>query len=284
VGLGHGGQVSPGVLEAQHNGTFLRSFGTALGLLTRSRLLCPQNSLAAQQAAILETRRYAAMLGCTTEFTKWEGITYSPSRKQLYTSMSTIGSGMLATVGNAYDVGGSVDVALPANPCGCVYAIDVDSTGSATTMTTTPSVITDGSVAAGGQGCDINGLSSPDGITYVPTLDTLFIQEDTSSHQNDAMWQYTFPAGAAPAGGNLTRIMAGPFGSEVTSTYWQTVGAFSYLKTVVQHPTARATSLRRWMPARLAQPPPPSATWAPSRCRRLLCRRRWWRRRWWWRL
>jgi hypothetical protein len=41
------------------------------------------NPNAAAQAAVLETVRYSAMLGCTTEFNKWEGITYSPRRKQV---------------------------------------------------------------------------------------------------------------------------------------------------------------------------------------------------------
>jgi hypothetical protein len=48
----------------------------------------PNNPNAAAQAAMFETQRYAGMLGCTTEFTKWEGITFSPSRNQLYASLS----------------------------------------------------------------------------------------------------------------------------------------------------------------------------------------------------
>jgi hypothetical protein len=39
-------------------------------------------------AAALETRRYAAYLGATTEWTKWEGITYDPKRRRLYTAMT----------------------------------------------------------------------------------------------------------------------------------------------------------------------------------------------------
>ena len=37
---------------------------------------------------MFETPRYAAMLGCTQEFTKWEGITFSVGRNQLYASLS----------------------------------------------------------------------------------------------------------------------------------------------------------------------------------------------------
>ena len=44
-------------------------------------------------AAFLETRRYAAYKGATTEFSKWEGITYDPKRNMLYTSMSAVRRG-----------------------------------------------------------------------------------------------------------------------------------------------------------------------------------------------
>jgi len=45
----------------------------------------------------LEKRRYAAYLGCNTEFRKWEGITYDPIRRVLYTAISSIDSGMEVT-------------------------------------------------------------------------------------------------------------------------------------------------------------------------------------------
>ncbi len=255
------GTCPTGFSSVNQGGSY-KSFdvGTNALSLQECLQLNPGNANAAVQAAVLETRRYAGMLGCTTEFTKWEGITYSPARKQLYTAMATVGSGMGPTVSssgtvNAFDVGGSQDVAVSSNPCGCVYSLNVDSTYTATTMTgmvcgkygnATTGVVTDGSVPAGGQGCDVNGLSSPDGISYSAAFDTLFIQEDTSAHQNDAMWQYTFPGppGNAVTGGTLTRMLTGPYGSEVTSTYFQTVGNFSYIKTVVQHPYGESDQMK----------------------------------------
>ncbi len=41
-------------------------------------------------AAFFETRRYAALLGATVEFSKWEGITFDPTRNVLYTAMSDV--------------------------------------------------------------------------------------------------------------------------------------------------------------------------------------------------
>ncbi len=43
-------------------------------------------------AAFLETRRYAAMLGATTEWKKEEGITFNPEGNKLYVAMSVVGS------------------------------------------------------------------------------------------------------------------------------------------------------------------------------------------------
>ena len=44
-------------------------------------------------AAFLETRRYAAYKGATTEFSKWEGITFDTKRNKLYTSLTILRQG-----------------------------------------------------------------------------------------------------------------------------------------------------------------------------------------------
>jgi len=43
-----------------------------------------------KEAAFLETRRYAALKGATTEFRKMEGLTYNPQTNQMYVSISQI--------------------------------------------------------------------------------------------------------------------------------------------------------------------------------------------------
>lgn len=82
-------------------------------------------------AAFFESRRYAAYLGGTTEFTKWEGITYSKRLNKVYTAMSEIRRPMEDNKSkgkddNQYDIGGPNDVRVEYNPCGCVYTLDVD--------------------------------------------------------------------------------------------------------------------------------------------------------------
>ena len=44
-------------------------------------------------AAFLESRRYAALLGASTEFTKMEGVTHNAHDKRLYMAMSYINQG-----------------------------------------------------------------------------------------------------------------------------------------------------------------------------------------------
>lgn len=44
-------------------------------------------------AAFLETRRYAGYLGASTEWSKWEGMTFDPLRQQLYVSISVVRNG-----------------------------------------------------------------------------------------------------------------------------------------------------------------------------------------------
>ncbi len=185
-------------------------------------------------ASRLETRRYASMLGATTEFRKMEGSTYNPDKNSLYLAMSEISKGMTDADEKA-DKGGRNDVRLAKNACGAVYEIALDGSYVGTTMTALiagkPTEYgADGPYA--GQECDIDGIANPDNITYVPGYDTLIIGEDTGKgHQNDAVWALNL--GKA----EMTRIATTPYGSEATSIDWYpNVGGHGYLAMVVQHP------------------------------------------------
>lgn len=57
-------------------------------------------------------RRYAAYLGATTEWTKWEGMTLDLQRMKIYTAMSQLDSG---TAVEPERFGGMDDVRLPDN-------------------------------------------------------------------------------------------------------------------------------------------------------------------------
>jgi secreted PhoX family phosphatase len=197
-------------------------------------------------ASRLETRRYAAMLGATTEFRKEEGITFDPDAEILYVAVSEVTRGMEDNKKNGsdndkYDIGGGNHIKLPHNPCGCVYGLD----------TTNDSVIGSDYVAQNmyavvcgvpmnydetspyaGNTCDVDNISMPDNLTFITGYKTLIIGEDTGSgHQNDAIWSYSIEKG------ELTRIETTPYGSETTSPYYYpNVNGWAYIMSTVQHP------------------------------------------------
>ncbi len=185
-------------------------------------------------ASRLETRRYASMLGATTEFRKMEGQVYNPDRNSIYVAISEIGKGMTDADEKA-DKGGRNDIRLAKNACGAVYELALDEGFVAKTMKAAvvgkPTEYAADSPYAGTE-CDIDGIASPDNVTYIPGYDTLIIGEDTGKgHQNDAIWAVNTGSGA------LTRIATTPYGAEATSVDWYpNVGGHGYLVAVVQHP------------------------------------------------
>jgi uncharacterized protein len=185
-------------------------------------------------ASRLETRRYASMLGASTEFRKMEGSAYNPDKNVLYVAMSEIGKGMTDADEKA-DKGGRNDIRLPKNGCGAVYEVALDAGYVGLTMTSVlngkPMEYAADSPYAGTT-CDIDGIASPDNITYIPGYDTLIVGEDTGEgHQNDAIWAYGL------TGKTLTRIATTPYGAEATSVDWYPdVNGHAYLVAVVQHP------------------------------------------------
>lgn len=190
-------------------------------------------------ASRLETRRYAAIKGATTEIRKEEGITFDPDHHRLYVAISEISNGMedMSKKGKAntsFDIPSANHIKVAYNECGGVYSLDLNDKFVATNMkaiiTGKPKKYGEGPFA--GNTCDIDGLANPDNITYVPGHNTLIIGEDTGSgHQNDAVWSMDL------ATRKLTRIETTPYGSETTSVYiYPNVDGHAYLMSVVQHP------------------------------------------------
>ncbi|MEA3492087.1 MAG: DUF839 domain-containing protein [Campylobacterota bacterium] len=209
-------------------------------------------------ASRLESRRYAAIKGATTEFRKMEGITHDPKNNILYLAMSSIGKGMennkkKGKPNNKYDVGGNNDIQLPYNKCGVVYGMNmlsfsrahdtnkdkIDSKYVANSIYGVISGTPDKSVK--GNKCSVNGIANPDNIAFIPNTNTLIIGEDTKSgHQNDYIWSYNL------GDKKLTRIQTTPYGSETTSLYfYNNIGGFGYLMSVVQHPYGESDALHK---------------------------------------
>ena len=210
-------------------------------------------------AAFLETRRYAAMLGATTEFRKEEGVTFDSKTGTLYVAMSAVAYGMednakKGSANDKYDKGGNNDIKLPYNACGTVYGLDVLSSqevayDSAQTVINSDYVVENMyGVVSGAETtypagsayeaytCSVNGIAQPDNVAFLDGKNTLVIGEDTGSHPNDFVWAFDTVTK------KLTRIASTPYGSETTSPYWYDINGFGYMSLVTQHPFGEVSS------------------------------------------
>ncbi|MEZ5192815.1 MAG: DUF839 domain-containing protein [Nocardioides sp.] len=135
-----------------------------------------------QAAAFLETRRYAAMLGATTEFNKFEGVTHNARDRKAYVVMSRVEVGMSDTEG---------DIQVAQNKGGAVYELALsggvrDSAGAtirsayaATDIAAIPELLGHYSATADASGnrCDQDHLCGGDNLKYSEGMRTLFIGE-----------------------------------------------------------------------------------------------------------
>ena len=212
-------------------------------------------------ASRLETGRYAAYMGATTEFRKMEGATFDPDSNRLYVSISKIQRGM--TDGDKkYDKGGNNDVRMTENQCGGVFALDAakdqkDSAGEAINSNYAfdkmyklvegrPRRYSEAVLA--NNSCDLDGIAEPDNLTYLPGSGMLIIAEDTSFHEIDMIWAYDL------ATGKMTRIQSTPYGSENTATYWYpNINGWGYLSSIVQDPFGDKKEVPKEVAAGLAE-------------------------------
>jgi uncharacterized protein len=206
-------------------------------------------------AAFLETRRYAAMLGATSEFTKMEGVTHNADDRRLYLAMSYIEGGM---VDGQNEERPQDDIKLKGDPkdlaCGGVYQAYLiggqeDSRGRAigsdwVAANLKPLLL--GAKKPFGQRhgkydkCDTDRIANPDNIKYAPELRTLFIGEDSGNHLNNFLWAYNLDSG------NPVRILSAPAGGEHTGLqYVPDLNGFGYVMGNIQHPGA-ASDLKKY--------------------------------------
>ncbi len=184
-------------------------------------------------ASRLETRRYAAYVGATTEMNKEEGFTFDPEGMKAYISITDISNGMIDK--GPFDFAGPNHVKLPGNICGAVYSLDIgkDATiGSDFVVKSWKSLLVGVPSATPGT-CSIDAIANPDNLSFVRHSTTLIIGEDCGKlqHQNDSVWSFDLQSK------QVTRILTTPYGSESTSVYhYPDIGGFSYIMTVVQHP------------------------------------------------
>jgi len=156
-------------------------------------------------AAFLETRKYGAYLGATSELVKAEGITYDPDRNVLYIAITEIAKSM---------ADGKGDVRLPENRCGGIYELKLDSKYNGYYMRgiLVGRPLKPGEPYSEEYYCDPNSIANPDNIAYIGR-DLLLIGEDTTLHLVNMVWAYNLKTG------KLTRIAYVPIGAEVTGVF-----------------------------------------------------------------
>ncbi len=204
-----------------------------------------------QAAAFLETRRFAAFLGATTEFTRMEGATSSKADKKLYLAMSYVQQGMLVAQNGERP---QDDIRLTGDPrdleCGIVYQSNlqggqVDTSGSpirSQWVAADLQALLMGARKPAAQTtygrhdkCDTDKIANPDNLKYSDAMRTLFIGEDSGNHLNNFLWAYNVDSKKA------TRIATNRAGAEWTGLQAvDNLNGFAYLMSNIQHPGAAA--------------------------------------------
>lgn len=170
-------------------------------------------------AAFLETRRMAALMGATTEFTKYEGVAINAKDKKLYMAMSAIRDSMKDGKDEPAN-----HIRVPQVEAGATYTADLsggqrDQNGNviasdfvATKMYVEPALlgIDLPSPDAKGNTADDNFIAQPDNLFYSEGMRTLFIGEDSLVHTNNYLWAYNVDTK------KLSRILTSAAGAENT--------------------------------------------------------------------
>ncbi len=191
-----------------------------------------------QAAAVLETRRYAAYLGATTEFTKGEGVAINHADRKLYYAMSRIEGSMKAGDGGPVD-----HIRLMENKAGATYTLPMaasqkDSAGEVIDSEYVPTraLVEDKLLGrpiaadANGNIADVNYIANTDNLFYSEKMRTLFIGEDSGMHVNNYVWAYNVDTQA------LTRILNVAAGGEATGLQVvEDAGGHAYIMSNNQH-------------------------------------------------
>ena len=188
-------------------------------------------------AAFLETRRYAAYLGATTEFEKMEGVAMNMKDKKIYIAMTRIKSGMEDRPSDPAN-----HIKLPKLLAGAVYELSLskgqkDTAGSAINSyyvaVSMNGLVLGEDIAkdAVGNTANVDKIANSDNIFYSEKMRTIFIGEDSSTlHINNFLWAYNIDTK------KLSRILSLPAGAESTGLQvLDNMNGFAYIMSNYQH-------------------------------------------------
>ncbi|WP_066098921.1 PhoX family protein [Bacillus sp. SJS] len=170
-------------------------------------------------AAFLEPRRYAAMMGATSEWNKMEGLAFNPKENKVYVAMSDVSKTMEkdATGKEPAD-----HIQLPKIKSGVTYELNLaegqkDQTGapinSAYAAKSINGLLTGEDMTqadAYGNTANPDKVANPDNLTYSAEMNALLIGEDSGMHTNNFVWAYDLDKK------KLERLLSVPAGAEAT--------------------------------------------------------------------
>jgi hypothetical protein len=190
-----------------------------------------------QAAAFLETRRYAALLGATTEFSKMEYIAFNKKDRKFYLTISRVEAGMADTEGDiqvARNDGGIILEMSTAKDQKDTQGNPIESKFVGTELVSIPELVggwMGGEKDEEGNACEQDKLCGPDNLRYVDSIRTLFLGEDTSRRNNNYVWAFNIDTR------KLSRILSVPMGAEATGlTVAPDYGGHAYITSNFQHP------------------------------------------------
>lgn len=195
-------------------------------------------------AAFLETHRFAAAMGATAEFTKFEGVTVNAKDKKAYFAMSSIKDTMTSnsfinnpitgtgpatgnviklakiSAGGTYEVILGTDATIGSDYVPQSLSVPVKLLGE---DLATPDQY--------GNTANIDKIANPDNLWYSESMRTLFIGEDSGMHVNNYTWSYNVDTAT------LSRIYSAPSGAECTGLQVvDNYNGFAYVMSNFQHP------------------------------------------------
>ncbi|AYC28440.1 PhoX family protein [Paenisporosarcina cavernae] len=191
-------------------------------------------------AALLESRRYAALLGATTEFNKMEGLALNAQDHALYMAIADQSKGMEKDLTGKDPVD---DIQLPKLKSGVTYQLNLlgnqkDRKGALIQSDYVAKSMKGLLVGedlkapdAYGNTANVDKIANPDNLSYSDAMNTLFIGEDSSAHTNNFVWAYNLETK------ELDRILSTPVGAESTGLFAaDDRKGFSYIFSNFQHP------------------------------------------------
>ncbi len=189
-------------------------------------------------AAFLESRRYGALIGATSEFNKMEAVEINKQDNKVYMAMSYITGGMGTSTSDPVD-----DIHVSRINAGGIYELNLtkgqkarggEAIASDYVASTMKGVLTGEDLAvkdAVGNTANVDKIANPDNIVFSEEMRTLFIAEDSGMHENNFAWAFNVDTK------KLSRIASVPDGGEATGLQMiNNLNGHSYLMLSSQSP------------------------------------------------